>query len=105
MVARLGVTAYGDFGSAGTIKPWVRVAVAHDFQASDTGATGLGFASAANATLANVAGLSQDESWGELGLGVEAKVKSATLGLSYETTIDRTDVRVEQVRARVRVAF
>lgn len=105
MVARLGVTAYGDFGSAGTIKPWVRVAVAHDFQASDTGATGLGFASAANATLANVAGLGQDESWGEVGLGVEAKVKSATLGLSYETTIDRTDVRVEQVRARVRVAF
>jgi len=56
-------------------------------------------------TLANVAGLHQDESWAELGLGVEAKVKSATLGLSYETTIDRTDVRVEQVRARVRVAF
>ncbi len=105
MVARLGVTAYGDFGSAGTIKPWVRVAVAHDFQASDTGATGLGFASATNATLADVAGLNQDESWGEVGLGVEAKVKSATLGLSYETTIDRTDVRVEQVRARVRVAF
>ncbi len=105
MVARLGVTAYGDFGSAGTIKPWVRVAVAHDFQASDTGATGLGFASATNATLVDVAGLNQDESWGEVGLGVEAKVKSATLGLSYETTIDRTDVRVEQVRARVRVAF
>jgi len=105
MVARLGVTAYGDFGSAGSIKPWVRVAVAHDFQASDTGATGLGFASASNAILANVAGLSQDESWGELGLGVEAKTKSATFGLSYETTIDRTDVRVEQVRARVRVAF
>jgi hypothetical protein len=105
MVARLGVTAYGDFGTAETIKPWVRVAVAHDFQASDTGATGLGFASAAGGAVANVAGLSQDESWGELGLGVEAKVKSATLGLSYETTIDRTDVRVEQVRARVRVTF
>jgi outer membrane autotransporter protein len=55
--------------------------------------------------LANVAGLHQDESWAELGLGVEAKMKSATLGFSYETTIDRTDVRVEQVRARVRVAF
>ncbi|MFN5552111.1 MAG: autotransporter domain-containing protein [Hyphomonadaceae bacterium] len=105
LVARLGVTAYGNFGSGSTIKPWVRVAVAHDFQASDTGATGLGFASATNSTLANVAGLDQDESWGEVGLGVEAKVKSATLGLSYETTIDRTDVRVEQVRARVRVAF
>jgi hypothetical protein len=105
MVARLGVTAYGDFGSAGSIKPWVRVAVAHNFQASDTGASGLGFASAAGGAVTNVVGLSQDESWGELGLGVEAKVKSSTLGLSYETTIDRTDVRVEQVRARVRVAF
>ncbi len=105
LVARLGVTAYGDFGSTGSIKPWVRVAVAQDFQASDTGATGLGFASTSGVTLANVAGLNQDESWAELGLGVEAKVKSATLGFSYETTIDRTDVRVEQVRARVRVAF
>ena len=105
MVARVGVTAYGDFGAAGSVKPWIRVAVAHDFQATDTGATGLGFASASGVTLANVAGLSQDESWAEFGLGVEAKVKSATLGLSYETTIDRTDVRVEQVRARVRVAF
>ncbi|OYU53530.1 MAG: hypothetical protein CFE27_01230 [Alphaproteobacteria bacterium PA1] len=105
LVARLGVTAYGNFGSGSTIKPWVRVALAHDFEASDTGANGLGFASATSVTLANVAGLAQDESWGEVGLGVEAKVKSATLGLSYETTIDRTDVRVEQIRARVRVAF
>ena len=105
LVARLGVTAYGDFGTGGNIKPWARVALAHDFQASDTGASGLGFAAASSVTLANVAGLAQDESWGEVGLGVEAKYKSATLGLSYETTIDRTDVRVEQVRARVRVAF
>jgi outer membrane autotransporter protein len=105
LVARLGVTAYGDFGSSGSIKPWVRVAVAQDFQASDTDAIGLGFASASGVTLETMAGLNQDESWAELGLGVEAKMKSATLGFSYETTIDRTDVRVEQVRARVRVAF
>jgi subtilase-type serine protease len=105
LVARAGISLHGDQGSETALKPWGSVFLAHDFSASDSGASGLSFASTSGAAVATAAALGQDESWAELAFGFEAKVKTATIGLSYETTIDRTDVRLEQVRARVRVPF
>ncbi|WP_284361833.1 autotransporter outer membrane beta-barrel domain-containing protein, partial [Candidatus Phycosocius spiralis] len=102
-VGRLGVAAMSD--QAKTFKPWARIALAHDFEASDSGTKKIGFVSATGPNFVDVAGLVLDKTWGELGLGIDTKLDKATLGLSYETTLGRDNVQIEQIRARIRFTF
>lgn len=105
-VGRLGVSVYGEAGPDGRLKPWIGVNAVRDFGSTGDAFGSFGFAAAAPATVSFMSAPATDAAWGEAQIGVEAEMTgNSVFGVSYETTFGNENVEIQQIRARVRVAF
>lgn len=104
-VFRVGATILGNTSAAQKVQPWLSVFNASNLGPDREGFGTIGFANAQTTFVPLTTTPLMDENWFEVGVGIDADLGKAKLGIAYETTAGRDDVTVQSIRARLRVGF
>ncbi len=103
-IGRIGSTFYPKVKDGG-LQPWVNLTGAYAFNGEDFTVDSFGFAAAPGLIVDLSSADKTDHTWLEAGVGVNGKVGNADLGLSYETTIGRDDIKIQTLSAKYRINF
>lgn len=103
-IGRVGSTFYPKVKEGG-LQPWLNLTAAYAFNAEDYSVDSFGFAAAPGVIVDLSSADKTDNSWFEAGLGFTGKVGKADLGLAYESTIGRDDIKIQTISAKYRITF